>query len=269
MKRVFPLLIISVVLISLLASEVKQASAKHQPLLPGSCGQTVDICPTPHIRKAIERKVVTYRLDQGTLAYPGFRQQAADVAAAWFATVGVEGREITEGTPDLYLTFPSDSAFLSVCGDGAAGCIQYWGDPVMVFFRRALLYGDWKTAISHEGINGGHALGEGEQYYDNGEFRCDPAATYTVMSCSTGVWQPQPFDKDLVCRILKTSWCGNPPPPPSEYGECQSNGIHTWCWHNYDLDWHMVVFAKRDDGSEYDQQWRSTGGPWTCVDRCP
>lgn len=208
-RTLFALLSLTLFCFSLTLSPAE--ALKHQPILPGLCGKTVDICPTPHIVKAKERRVVTYRLDQGTAAYPGFRQQALDVSAAWLAAIGVEAREVTEGTPDLWLTFPADSAFLDVCGNGAAACIQYWADPVMVYFRRALLYGDWKTAISHEGINGGHALGEGEQYFDSGEFRCDTQASYTVMSCGTGVWQPQAFDVDLVCRIL--GGCFQPLPP--------------------------------------------------------
>src|SRR3990167_10869183 len=241
--------------------------AKHQPLLPGLCGQTVDVCPTPHIVKAQTARVVTYRLDAGTSVYPGFRQEAADVAAAWFDAVGVEAREITEGTPDLWLTFPADSAFLSVCGDGAAACIQYWADPVMVYFRRALLYSDWKTALSHEGINGGHALGEGEAYFDEGEFRCDTAATYTVMSCGTGVWLPQPFDVDLVCRVLKgcNEWRFD-----AARGEwVDRNGESEWCCRQPFGGYN----TRRGDFWRWDKDvqftWRESDPVWRLTDRAP
>ena len=252
-----------------LASSIGTARGDHiyPPLLPSLCaGQDVSTCPTPHIVKARENRVVTYRLDQGTLAYPGFRQQAADVAAAWYASVGVEGREITEGIPDLWLTFPSDSAFLDVCGDGAAACIQYWADPVMVYFRRSLLYGDWKTAITHEGINGGHALGLHERY-DDRNFRCisNPQPP-TVMSCGSGIWQPQPFDIEWTCIVLGGCFPVQEPPP------CFSNDLYTWCWYPEDdaqglAGWHIVV----DVGVGPAQQWRNfgDGSPWFCVDHCP
>ena len=163
---------------------------------------------------------VTYRLDAGTVAYPGFREQAAAVAGAGFAAIGIDAFEVT-GPPDIWLTFPDDATFISTCGAGAAGCILYWQDPIMIFFRRALLYSDWKTTIAHEGINYGHSMGQHEQYFDQGEFRCNTAATYTVMSCGTGVWRPQPFDVETVCAVMDASasrftGCGYVPPPATD-----------------------------------------------------
>lgn len=187
--------------------------ANHLQWLPGSCGQDVRSCPTPVIQKAITRGYVTYDLDAQTAAYPNFRAQAQQVAAAGLQGLGIEAREVTTGA-DIHLTMPDDATFIKVCGSGAAGCIVYWSDPIVVYFRKSLLYTDWKTAIGHEGLNYGHALGQHERYFDNGEFRCDTTARYTVMSCGTGVWEPQPFDVETVCAVIKTSWCGQAPSAP-------------------------------------------------------
>src|SRR3990167_385163 len=155
--------------------------AKHFEVLPG--------LPTPVIKRVWEQGKVTYAFDQNTAAYPGFRAQAAEGASAGYAAIGLIAEEAMSG-PDIWLTMPDDAAFTAICGQGAAACIQYWADPIMIFFRRALLYTNWRTTIAHEGINYGHAMGQHEQYFDDGEFRCDPFAFYTVMSCGTGVWQP-------------------------------------------------------------------------------
>lgn len=170
------------------------AQADHNQVLPG--------VPSKVMKRVMERGTLTYRLDEAAAAYPGFRQQAAQVALAGYEGLGIEAVEITSGTPDIWLTMPADATFTSTCGAGAAGCIYYWADPVMIYFRRALLYVDWKTTIAHEGINYGHAMGEHEQYFDNGRFACNPAATYTVMSCGTGVWRPQQYDLDVVRGLM-------------------------------------------------------------------
>lgn len=185
-------------------------NANHLQFLPGLCGQDVRTCPTPVIKKAIDRGFVTYALDANTAAYPNFKAQAIAVAAAGLEGTRIEAREVTS-SPDIWLTMPDDATFIDVCSSGAAGCIVYWADPIIVYFRKALLYNDWKTTISHEGLNYGHAMGQHERYFDNGEFRCDTTARYTVMSCGTGVWMPQPFDVETVCAVIKTSWCGQAP----------------------------------------------------------
>ena len=170
------------------------AQADHNSVLPG--------VPSKVMKRVIERGYLTYRLDDAAAAYPGFRLQAAQVALAGYEGLGIEAVEVVSGTPDIYLTMPDDAKFIEVCKQGAAGCILYWADPVMIYFRRALLYADWKTTIAHEGINYGHAMGEHEQYYDNGRFECKTSATYTVMSCGTGVWRPQQYDLDVVRSLM-------------------------------------------------------------------
>lgn len=164
--------------------------AKHFTWLPG--------IPTTIMNRAIDRGYLTYRLDVTASAYPGFKADAAKIANAGLVEIGIEAIEITTGNPDIWLTMPVDTTFLNICGQGAAGCIQYWADPVMIYFRKALLYRSFDTTISHEGINYGHTMGQHEQYYDEGDFRCDTTASYTVMSCGTGVWYPQPFDIGAV-----------------------------------------------------------------------
>ena len=172
--------------------------ADHQRILPN--------VPTVVMTRAMERGYVTYRLDANAAKYPNFRNNAAAVALSGLNIIGLYAVEIYEGVPDIWLTMPEDTKFLSTCGQGAAGCIYYWADPVMIFFRQSLLYFDWKTTIAHEGINYGHAMGEHEQYYDsNGQFACKTSATYTVMSCGTGVWEVQPYDREVVWGLTVPS----------------------------------------------------------------
>ena len=210
MKHLFPLAIIALALIYIFAGGVKQAESSHLRWLPGLCGQDVRTCPTPVMQKARDRGYVTYAFDAQAAAYPNFKAQAQQVATAGLTAVGLDAREVANGA-DIILTMPDDATFINVCGSGAAGCIVYWADPIIVYFRKALLYNDWKTTISHEGLNYGHAMGQHERYFDNGEFRCDTTATYSVMSCGTGVWMPQPFDVETVCAVIKMVWCGQAP----------------------------------------------------------
>ena len=190
--RYAAIFVLAFCLVALLLSGPAQAD--HQQVLPG--------VPSKVMKRVIERGYLTYRLDDAASAYPGFRAQASQVAIAGYEGLGIDAVEVFSGTPDIWLTMPADATFTSTCGQGAAGCIYYWADPVMIYFRRALLYADWKTTIAHEGINYGHAMGEHEQYYDNGRFECKASATYTVMSCGTGVWRPQQYDLDVVRSLM-------------------------------------------------------------------
>ena len=192
------------------------AQADHQQILPGT--------PTKVMNKAIDRGYVTYRLDANASAYPNFRTQANAVSLAGLIGVGIEAVEIFSGTPDIWLTMPSDDAFISTCGSGAAGCILYTLDPVIIYFRRALLYNSWLTTISHEGLNYGHTMGQHEQYYDNGRFECNTQARYTVMSCGTGVWEPQPYDIQVVHSLTR------PKPLSSFYGIGEWDGRLNGYW---------------------------------------
>lgn len=215
------------------------AEAKHERWLPG--------IPSTVMKRAIDRGYVTYRLDEGAANYPGFRAQAASVALAGFNGVGIEAIEIVDGQPDIWLTMPVDQTFLAACKAGAAGCIYYWADPVMIYFRRALLYVDWKSTIGHEGLNYGHAMGQHEQYFDNGEFRCDLTAFYTVMSCGTGVWQPQQFDKDTV-------WAFTLPQKLSSYygfSYTDQGVLGYWCGGDTLRARRIAIMAIAPDGTPY------------------
>lgn len=202
MKSVLLRLVLTTLLVysgALLLVEHRVA-ADHQIALP--------LTPTKVMLKALERGYITYALNTSAASYPGFREQAAQVADAGLRGVGIPAVEVS-GSPDVWLIMPTDQEFLSVCGSGAAGCIIYWTDPVLIYFRRALFYSDWKTTIAHEGINYGHTWGQHERYFDNGEFRCDFQAKYTVMSCGTGIWEPQWFD-------IATVWNLTVPDRPSD-----------------------------------------------------
>ena len=215
------------------------ASADHNQVLPGT--------PSKVMKRVMERGYLTYRLDEAAAAYPGFRSQASQVAIAGYEGLGIDAVEIFSGTPDIWLTMPADATFTSTCGPGAAGCIYYWADPVMIYFRRALLYSDWKTTIAHEGINYGHAMGEHEQYYDNGRFECKTSATYTVMSCGTGVWRPQQYDLDVVRSLMV------PRPLSGFYGMSYSPGqaIGYWCGGDIARATRVAIVAYAPDGTGY------------------
>ena len=176
------------------------AIAHHNgPFLPG--------LPTTVIKRAMDRGFVTYRLDQATNVYPNFRVQAEDVVYAGDLALGIPAVE-TGGKPDIWLTMPDDQTFIDTCGARAAACVTYTADPIFVYFRKALGYADWKTTISHEGINFGHVFGEHEQYDDN-TFTCRSKSDLelngpglTVMSCGTGLWRPEPFDIATVRAVV-------------------------------------------------------------------
>jgi len=235
--RYVAIFLLTACLVGLLLSGPAQAD--HNRWLPG--------IPSKVMNKAIERGYVTYRLDETTAAYPNFRLQAAAVAQAGLNGVGIEAREITSGTPDIWLTMPTDSTFISTCGQGAAGCIYYWADPVMIYFRRSLLYVDWKTTIAHEGLNYGHTMGQHEQYFDNGTFSCKASATYTVMSCGTGVWRPQPYDIETVWAFIV------PFKISGFYGfSYLSTGVlGYWCGMDTVRGTRVAIMAKAPDGSIY------------------
>ena len=173
-------------------------------------GATLPFLPSPVMQQTMQQGYVTYGLDQGASTYPGFAAQVAEVADA--GTVGVGIPAWQSSSPDIWLTMPDDQTFISVCGQGAAGCILYWADPVIVLYRRALGYSSWRSTIAHEGINYGHAMGEHEQY-DDAAFRCRSIADLvangpglTVMSCGTGIWQPQAFDVETVHSVVLPQW---------------------------------------------------------------
>ena len=184
-------------IILLVFSGVAEAHHNQPPVLPTPGGRLGS--PTFVIQKVLERGYLTYSFDVGAANYPGFRQQAADVAWAGLAVVGIPAGEVASN-PDLWLTMPEDQLFIRICGQGAAACILYWTDPIVVYFRRALFYSDWRGALAHEGIGYGHTFLQHEQY-DDINFRC-LRQTWTVMDCSSGVWWQQEYDTFSVWSIV-------------------------------------------------------------------
>ena len=171
-------------------------------------GPTLPGIPTAVMSRVKAQGFVTYRLEANAAAYPNFRVQAQDVALAGVRLVGIDAWETT-GQPDIWLTMPDDLTFINTCGSRAAACIVYQADPIIIYFRRALLYSDWRSTIAHEGINYGHAMGEHEQY-DDRNFRCRSLAELqlngpgaTVMSCGFPyLWEAQPFDIQTVQSVM-------------------------------------------------------------------
>lgn len=158
-----------------------------------------DFTNWPAQLRSRQRGYVAYCFDSVAAAYPNFRTQARQVVDAATAKTTIPGVEVpyaTDGSCDEVLSMPSDSEFVSVCGDGAAGCIQFWQNLVTIRFRRSLGYTDWRSAQCHEGIASGHYMGLHEEYNDR-NFTSN-GRTYTCMDFGTGVWQTPDWDRDRI-----------------------------------------------------------------------
>ena len=216
------------------------AQADHQSLLPA--------VPTAKHKILKDRGFLTVRFDEGTSAYPQFRAQAWQVFQDHFAQVGVDYVEVFSGTPDVWFVFPEDSQFINQCGNGAAACITYASSPVVVAYRRSLLYTLWTSTHGHEL---GHLLGLHERYSDSGgQFACKPIsqeAYPTVMNCGTGRWQLQPTDTALVRGLL------TPQPFSGFYGMSYSPGsaIGYWCGGDVARATRVAIMAIAPDGTAY------------------
>ena len=208
---------------------VGSASLHHisPPILPG--------VPTAVHNRILQRGVVLYELCTSVEEYPNFVAQTEDVTAAAQKVIGLPARRVVAGEKaDVYICFPNDAEFVRVCTAGAAGCILYWGDPQIIYMRRALLYSDWRTTISHEGINVGHAMGEHERY-DDINFKCIVAPVPpTVMSCGSGIWVATAFDRDVIWQLFV-------PDAPSAVSLVRSQGWVT-------LNWNLI---RKDGGATH------------------
>ena len=247
------------ILFGLYTGQCIRASANHLYVLPSPQGGTVANNLTPVMARVLQRGYVTYALDQASEAYPGFRSQAADVAIASAYVIGFGARDVTDTgeTADIWLVMPTDQAFVSTCGSGAAACILYWNDPIIIYFRRALLYSDWRSTIGHEGLNDGHAMGQHERYFDDGEFRCDLAATYTVMSCGTGVKYPTAWDRDVIWNILV-------PDLPSDAFAFTDNGYLWVAYNGLRADGGLAHWGERrlNNATKVEIWYRDAGFGW-------
>lgn len=224
------------VLAAVIVSTPRVAHADHNgPWLPspsafGVKSATDDFTDWPAQHTARDRGYVTYCLDATTKAYPNFESQARQVADAAQAQTSIPVVEVpyaTDGSCDEALTMPSDATFVSTCGAGAAGCIQYWSDPVTIYYRRSLSYTDWRSAQCHEGTGSGHFMGLHEEYNDVA-FTSD-GKTWTCMDFGTYVWSMPDWDRD---RILNC-WV---PDAPSSVSLTVSNGWARVDWSQYRAD---------------------------------
>lgn len=166
--------------------------ADHQVMLPG-------IPNTPLMQNVIKDGEVAWCVDATAAAYPNFVAQMYQVNDAAYNRLGVKHRQVPfDSSCEVQHTMPE-----GITCDGWAGRIYYYNWPVTVEYCKALGYFDWKTTQAHEGTNGGHAMGLHEQYADSGgQIQCKTGATYTVMSCGTGVWQLTQWDRDNIATWL-------------------------------------------------------------------
>ena len=198
-----------------------QVEANHFDFLPG------DPADFPVQRRIMERGYAFYCFDSVLTKFPGFRAQAVRVVEAAFNAHQINAYEVAPGPScDVLNTAPADNDY--PCGSGTSGCIKYWLDPVVIFYRIALPYNTtngWQTTQAHEGVgNSGHLMWQHERYHDDGVFLCDPFATYTIMSCATGVWEVQPYDRDRT-------WNAFVPDKPNNYWlQIEPNGWATARW---------------------------------------
>lgn len=170
-------------------------SADHNgPWLPGRIAQW------PAQWRALNRGYLTYCFDNGAEAYPDFRRQAHQVADYAAQRTGIGAVEVSWGSDcDVRNTMPADAIFLAACGNPqAAACIQYWTPQVTVYYRRALAYSDWRSALCHEGAaNTGHLMGLHEEY-DDRNFRSN-GRWWTCMDFGPPyTWELPDFDRDYI-----------------------------------------------------------------------
>lgn len=163
------------------------------PWLPG------DITTWTAQRRALNRGYFTYCFDDNAAAYPNFKSQAKQVADFAASKTRFQALEAPfDDDCDVKNIMPDDQTFLSTCGQGAAGCIQYWRSPsVIIMYRRSLGYSDWRSALCHEGATStGHFMGLHEQYND--VLFVSDGKTWTCMDFGTFVWQLPDWDRDRI-----------------------------------------------------------------------
>lgn len=178
-------------------------SADHNVYLP-LAGQT------PLVKRIAQTQEYTWCINGRGMAYPGFYAQVKDSTDSFTRIWGIRNREVPYSS-DCNLRH--DMLDSHSC-NGCAAWVHYANNPVVVEYKAAVGYVDWRTTISHEL---GHALGNlGEMYVDRGSIGCDSSyqgminrlGFETVMSCGTGVKYPAIVDTQRACAILNVSWCG-------------------------------------------------------------
>lgn len=204
---------------------VSSVQAEHNTFLP--------LIPnTPLMQQLVKAQEYTWCADSRAASYPSFLSQLRDVNAEYEKRVGIRSREVAfPKKPNGADDYGSSSTGCQVqhvmgldfpCGSGAAACIYYANFPVEVHYQESLGYVDWRTAHGHELGHG--LLGLHEQYDDKaGGIGCT-RKQWTVMDCASGVRYPQDWDVARGCEVIRTAWCGNPPPPPEFCCQADYNG---------------------------------------------
>lgn len=180
----------------------QRASADHLVYLPY-------VPNTPLMQTVIQTQEYTWCVDDRAAHYPGFVNQLRDVQNQYTARVGIRHWQVAFSDPTCKVrhTMP-DRVDCSRC----AAYIYYANDPVVVVYKWALGYSDWRSTQGHELGHG--LLGLHEQYRDSGGVIECVYREDTVMSCGPPyVRYPQPRDVYYGCLIIATAWCGSPPPP--------------------------------------------------------
>ncbi len=182
---------------------VQAVESHHQEYLPYA-GETW------LMRNIEQNQSYTYCLDSRAENYPGFSQQMTAQVAEYEKRTGIRAIKVAFTTTTAcqmqHVMLPAFP-----CSAGAAACIYYASAPVVVHYKEELGFFSWNSATGHEISHG--ALGLHEQYIDFGSIRCDSSRTDTVMSCGTGVAQPQARDVLLGCALYG-DWCGPEAPDP-------------------------------------------------------
>ena len=217
--------------------------------------------------------------------YPGFTSQVAQVLAQHEAVLGPRWVRI----PGTYETPAAAKAagcqvqhnMPEVHGCGECGAwVHYLNWPVLVEYRWQAGYNStngWLSTIGHEVV---HIYGLHE-HYDDINFRSfrgtygywahglstspgTAADSPTIMDFGTGVRDLTDYDVKQTCQLLSASFVGCIEDIP-EWGETLTNGWDWWTYNNWDGTWHLTRWLVDGRTEEY----RSTEGPWYCVEGCP
>ena len=179
------------------------------------------------------------------------------------------------------------TAFLAAkCGGDAqwyTACVYLLNArPVPAYYKLAVMltwpYTSRAVVIRHETF---HAVGRACDQYRGGCPRASDGVWEstvvctgngdTLMDCGGAAHTATRFDYDTFVSAYPASTSFLRQVVVPEWGPCDTNGVHTWCYNNWDADkglpgWHW----KAQLTTGVTQEWRhwGDGGAWFCVDHC-
>ena len=227
---------------------------------------------SPVAQKAKSQRSVTYRLI--TLSGCSTGTVPADMLALEAELLNKTGFRLVRDdlSADFTYRINCGSGQIAICGSVNVYCLGRGfptvsdvdvSDVISTYYPESRL-----AVLLHETM---HALGVwGEQYCTgdatsgpcNGLSRFTPAPGW-VDFMNTGPLSRHGFEAIELERWDRTVY----PLPQAvpEWGETQTNGLDWWTYNNWGGEWHLTRWLADGRTEEY----RSTGGPWSCVAGCP